>query len=137
MANKDIYHDTVKRVLIKDGWQITHDPLTVAIGRRDGYIDLGAEKIFAAEHNGRKIAVEVKSFIGPSLLQDLYLALGQYLLYREALQIVEPERILYLAVRHAIYEQLEREQLRDLLDRQQVKFVVFDVDKERIVEWTT
>ncbi|MBK8433399.1 MAG: fatty-acid synthase [Chloroflexi bacterium] len=135
MANKDIYHDTVKRVLIKDGWQITHDPLTVAIGRRDGYIDLGAEKICAAEHNGRKLQSR-KSFTYIPLARFVP-RLRQYLLYREALQIVEPERILYLAVRHAIYEQLEREQLRDLLDRQQIKFVVFDAEKERIVEWTT
>jgi hypothetical protein len=27
MLTKDIYHDTVKRALIKDGWTITHDPL--------------------------------------------------------------------------------------------------------------
>ena len=27
MPAKDIYHDTVKNALIKDGWTITHDPL--------------------------------------------------------------------------------------------------------------
>ncbi len=27
MPAKDIYHDTVKKALIKDGWKITHDPL--------------------------------------------------------------------------------------------------------------
>ena len=27
MPVKDIYHDTVKNALIKDGWTITHDPL--------------------------------------------------------------------------------------------------------------
>jgi len=29
MPRKDIYHDTVKRALIKDGWTITHDQFTL------------------------------------------------------------------------------------------------------------
>lgn len=27
MPARDIYHNTVKNALIKDGWTITHDPL--------------------------------------------------------------------------------------------------------------
>jgi hypothetical protein len=41
---KDKYHEQVKTALIKDGWTITHDPYKIIIGRRKGYIDLGAEK---------------------------------------------------------------------------------------------
>ena len=29
MAAKDIYHDVVKQALIKDGWIITDEPLTL------------------------------------------------------------------------------------------------------------
>ncbi len=68
---KDIYHDSVKNALIKDEWTITHDPLTLKVGRRDLFIDLGAEKFLAAEKQGRKIAVEVKSFISASEVEDL------------------------------------------------------------------
>jgi hypothetical protein len=54
---KDKYHEQVKAALINDGWAITHDPLTIAIGRRKGFIDLGAEKtIIAAERDEEKIA---------------------------------------------------------------------------------
>jgi hypothetical protein len=48
---KDKYHAHVRSALENDGWTITHDPYKVMIGRRRGYIDLGAELI-AAEKNG-------------------------------------------------------------------------------------
>ncbi|WP_293112363.1 element excision factor XisH family protein [Moorena sp. SIO4G3] len=60
---KDIYHETVKTALIKDGWMITNDPLALAVGERTVYVDMGSEKLFAAEKGRRRIAVEVKSFI--------------------------------------------------------------------------
>jgi hypothetical protein len=67
MSAKDLYHETVKTALIKDGWTITDDhPLSLKIGNRNTAIDLGAEKIIAAERGTEKIAVEVKSFISPN-----------------------------------------------------------------------
>ena len=63
MSARDIYHDACVRSLQKDGWTITHDPLTVAVGKRDLLIDLGAERMLAAERDGERIAVEIKSFI--------------------------------------------------------------------------
>ena len=59
---KDVYHNTVRTALEKDGWTITHDPLTLKIGGRSAYVDLGAEKLFAAEKGGQRIAVEVEKF---------------------------------------------------------------------------
>ena len=61
---KDVFHDIVKEALIKDGWLVTHDPLTL-LTRAEGGIstDLGAEKVIVAERGLTKIAVEVKSFI--------------------------------------------------------------------------
>ena len=32
MPQRDIYHDTVKNALIKDGWTIMHDPLVLPFG---------------------------------------------------------------------------------------------------------
>lgn len=56
---KDLFHDAVRNALIKDGWQITEDPLFLKIGGVELYIDLGAEKLIAAERNNEKIAVEI------------------------------------------------------------------------------
>ncbi len=49
MPVRDIYHDAVRRALIKDGWTITHDPLRLDWGGKDMYVDLGAERLLAAE----------------------------------------------------------------------------------------
>ncbi len=57
MPAKDIYHDTVKRALEKDGWTITKENLHLRWGRRDAYVDIAAEKVFTAAKEGRKIAV--------------------------------------------------------------------------------
>ncbi len=34
MSAKDFYHDTVKNALIKDGWNITDDPLILSIWQK-------------------------------------------------------------------------------------------------------
>ena len=70
MPAKDIFHDTLKLALQKDGWTITHDPLTLEIGLRQVYVDLGAEQIIAARKDSREIAVEVKTFAEPPILQN-------------------------------------------------------------------
>src|SRR6266568_5877556 len=98
MAAKDIYHDDVRSVLVKDGWTITDDPLRLRWGKKDYYVDLGAEELIAAEMPGRRIAVEIKSFVGASIVDDMEKALGQYMIYRSILKRLQPERNLYLAV---------------------------------------
>jgi XisH protein len=83
MPAQDIYHDAVVRALTADGWMITHDPLSLSYGGRDLYVDLGAERTtIAAERDGQKIAVEIKSFLGSSPIRDLEEAVGQYEVYR-------------------------------------------------------
>ena len=49
MPAKDLYHEAVKNALIKDGWTITHDPLTLKIGESRLFMDLGAEQMIGAE----------------------------------------------------------------------------------------
>jgi len=95
---KDLFHESVKTALMKEGWTITKDPLVIRIDRVKLEIDLAAEKVFAAERAGQKIAVEVKGFIQPSAISDFHTALGQFLNYRLALEMTDPDRTLYLAV---------------------------------------
>jgi hypothetical protein len=52
-------------------------------------------RFIAAERNGQKIAVEVKSFIGTSTISEFHTALGQLINYRYALEVQEPQRVLY------------------------------------------
>lgn len=136
MPAKDIYHDTVKNALIKDGWIITNDPLKLTIGSRSLYIDLGAEKLIAAQKGSQKIAVEIKSFISPSPINDLENALGQYILYQNILQTTDVERILYLAIREEVYNDLFTEPIGQLLlNNKQIKLIIFNPDKEELSAW--
>ena len=136
MPAKDIYHDTVKRALEKDGWIITHDPFNLKWGRKDAYVDLGAEKILSAEKEGRKIAVEIKSFAGKSEMRELEIALGQFVFYRFLMQRYEPQRVLFLAVPKIAYNSLfiSPEGL-DLIENEKLKIIVYDINSEEIVRW--
>lgn len=136
MPAKDIYHDCVKNALIKDGWKITHDPLSMKIGKKDIFIDLAAEKFLVAEKLGKKIAVEVKSFIGISEVEDLKNALGQYILYEKILQRIESKRILYLAIRDTVFNRIFTEEIgKILLEDNTIKLIVFDSQEEVIIQW--
>ena len=139
MSAKDVFHDVVKQALQKDGWQITHDPLVLKVGPVTMAIDLGAERLIAAERDGEKIAVEIKSFLtGTSAISEFHTALGQFINYRTALQMREPNRKLYLAVpikRFQSFFQLDFIQL--ILSEHQVEFIVYDVERESIVSWTS
>lgn len=104
MSAKDIFHQAVRLALEKDGWSITHDPFHIKIDDIEFFIDLGAERILAAQKAGQKIAIEIKSFLGSSEVTEFHLALGQTLNYRLALRKVAPERILYLAITKDTYE---------------------------------
>lgn len=136
MPARDIYHDVVKNALIKDGWTITHDPLRLKWGKKDLYVDLGAEQVLAAQKGDVKIAVEIKSFVGKSEMDDLERALGQFTLYTTVLDKTEPDRTLYLAVRKATYQDVFDDPMgKLLLDNRQVRLIVFDDDKETILQW--
>lgn len=100
---KDLFHEAVKIALEKDGWQITHDPYYLEALGTDVQIDLGAEKLIGAQRGKEYIAVEVKSFVGPSLVYDFHLALGQYMNYLRGLRKIDPDRLLFLAVPKGAY----------------------------------
>ena len=138
MPAKDIYHDTVITALQKDGWMITHDPLVIRWGKRDLYIDLGAEKLIAAERDNQKIAVEIKSFIGKSPIDDLEKALGQYIVYYDLLVKLQPERLLYLAIHQEAYSDVFEDPIGQvLLENKRLKLLVFDAIQEVILQWIT
>ncbi len=136
MPARDIYHSIFKNALIKDGWTVTHDPLKLQWGKKDLYVDLGAEKLIAAEKANHKIAVEVKSFVGRSNIDDLEKALGQYILYHDILSKREPDRSLYLAVHEEIFTDLFEEPIGQLLiDNNRLRLVVFNSTTEVISKW--
>ncbi len=133
MPQKDSYHDSVRKALEKDGWTVTHDPLTLRLEDVKFYVDLGAEKII--EPN-QKIAVEIKVFGGLSFLNEFEKAVGQYLIYEQFLQELFPERVLFLAVSHDIFEaSFSLPTIKAVLSKRGIKILVFDAVKEEIIKW--
>ena len=136
MPARDIFHDIVIKALTRDGWAITDDPLHLSYGGRNVYVDLGAEQPIGAEKEGRKIAVEIKSFVGESDVHELSVSVGQYNLYRDILAELEPDRALYLAIPTYIYDSIFQEPLGQLvLGRERLRIVVFDDRQGRIRQW--
>jgi hypothetical protein len=135
---KDTFHNVVTNALTKDGWTVTHDPLRLKIGKKDLYVDLGAERLLAAEKANEKIAVEIKSFLGRSELDDLEKAVGQYTLYHDIMVESEPDRVLFLAISEDVYVDLFQEPIGSLLlENRRLQLIVFEPFKEVIVKWIT
>ncbi len=138
MPAKDSFHDAVKRGLQKENWTITDDPLSLKFGDTRIYIDLGAEKILAAEKGEAKIAVEVKTFSSASVVFDFHLAIGQFINYQVALENKDPTRLLYLAVPQEVYSSFFQSLLaRAVVDKYQIRLLVYDPESEVITKWLT
>lgn len=136
MPGKDLFHKTVRHALEKDKWTITHDPFSLSVDDINMAIDLGAEKLIAAEKTNQKIAVEVKSFIGPSLITEFHLALGQYLNYQIALDKKEPDRVLYLAIPSDSYRDFFTIPfIQNVVQRCQIRLIVYNSQQEVILQW--
>ncbi|MEA5573873.1 XisH family protein [Calothrix sp. UHCC 0171] len=133
---RDLFHNIVRSALEKDGWLITDDPLSLRVGGVDIQIDLGLEKLLAAQKDTRKIAVEIKNFVTASKISEFHTALGQFINYRIALRLEELERVLYLAVPSAVYNDFFNLPFtKTVVSENNLKIIIYDVDKEEIVEW--
>jgi hypothetical protein len=136
MPARDRYHDAVKTALIKDQWAILADPYRIQYKDVDLYADLAAERPIALEREGQRIIVEIKSFVGRSLMTDFHLALGQYKVYQMLLQETAPEYDLYLAIDDITYANFfKREGIEFLVRSSQIKFFVVDIDQQEILQW--
>ncbi len=136
MAAKDIYHDLVRFALEQEGWLITADPLTFSFGEVNFQVDLGAERIIAAQKDNQKIAVEIKSFLKSSAITDFYAALGQFLSYRLALETIEPDRLLYLAIPLDTYNTFFQLTFAKIaITKYELKLIIYNSEKGGISQW--
>ena len=136
MPAKDIFHNAVKVALQKDGWIVTHDPLHLDLPDVEVYIDLGAEKLIAAERSGQKIAIKIKTFSGTSTISEFHTAVGQFMNYRFLLQKVDPDRILWLAIPIETYESFfRRDTIQEMTLDYRLKLAVYNPFMEAIEQW--
>jgi hypothetical protein len=133
---RDFYHYNVRQALEKDGWHITADPYPIRVDDVGYEIDFGAEPLIAAEKDEIAIAVEVKSFVGPSTVNEFHKAVGQFNDYYVALEIEDPKRVLFLAIpEETWFSFCQKRLIQKSLERIQAKIVVYNPYKNEIVTW--
>jgi hypothetical protein len=137
MPARDHYHPIVCDAIAKDGWTITHDPYRLKLTRKKNlYIDLGAERLIAAQKGVTKIAIEIKSFRSASEMKDLEQAVGQFVLYENLLARYEPDRILYLAIPEDIKESVFVEEAGQvLIENKIIRLLTFSLQTKEILQW--
>ena len=98
MPALDQCHPQVVRALEKADWYVERRQVLIQIKKRRGYIDLRASR----GANGTQqhiLLVEVKCFANPGeQTSDLYMGIGQYLVYRSMLLELRNPTALYLCV---------------------------------------
>ena len=133
---RDKFHYEFRHALEIDGWIVTDDPLYLKIGKILLHIDLGAEKLIAAERKGEKVAIEIKTFGNVSFITALYEAVGKYIIYRKALELLQPDRVLYLAIPVDTYLEFHNETVvQEVFEEGKFKIVLYDPDTEKIISW--
>jgi len=130
---KDRYQDTVIRALQKAGWPLITEQIAIIVEDRRLWIDIRARK----EAEDLAILIEVKGFEGmPSPIEYLANATGKYAMYRAALDYLQIEMPLYMAVPEAAYRGILSEEIgKQTLKHNNVRLLVFDPEREEIVKW--
>jgi len=133
---RDRWHYQVRTALQKEGWTITDDPYLIRVPEVPYQIDLGAERIIAAEKGAEKIAIEIKGFPDLSFHHQFHAAVGQYVNYLANMKTYEPDRALYLAVPEIVYRTyFDLRAVRTSIEHLSLKYLVFDPESETILLW--
>lgn len=131
---RDLIHDAIKHALQRNGWKIVADPFRIVYAEFVLLADLAANPPDQVER--RKLIVEVKSFAGRSFVKELQQALGQYVMYRDFIELNHLDYDLYLAISEIGYNDLFSQQAaRVIIQRHQVSLLVVNIEREEIVRW--
>lgn len=136
MSRTDFYHNHVRDALIKAGWIITDDQLSIRFDTLRLSIDLMATKT-AADGSVSYIAVEVKNFRErKDYVNEFHKAVGQFLAYRELLKLRDFPHTIYLAVPDAVFKTFFQSGLiRHLTKLHALQFITFDPELQTLVQW--
>ncbi len=132
MPRYDTCHDAVADALRREGWQVENEAPR-RFKRRIVNFDLRASR------EGHRTFIEVKCFPGRAIPDEQYVAVGQYLVYRTFLRLVQISDPVYLAIPSTIYEKFDEVMLETLYEHR-IKLLIFDpTDRRRLqwIEWLT
>ncbi len=138
MPATDRNHQAVIRSLSKAGWSVLKEHYSLAVGKtaddlRRLYIDLAVQS-----PKGQMILIEIK-LMDQSPVHQFMMLVGQYLVYRSALDYLGQDMPLYVAlsdvdyntmVEHPLGQQVMNETLRT-----PIPIIIYDAAKEEILRW--
>lgn len=135
MPALDKFHQVVVRALEKEGWTV-ESPYTLSYEERRVQIDIGAERLIAANKGTQRIAVEIKTFGSVSPVTDLADAIGQFAIYEDVLSELEPERMLYIAIPKYAFDTFFAERFGQYFLRKRLHHaLVYDPGTGEITQW--
>lgn len=135
MPSADRYHSVVLRCLEKAGWTIIKEQEYISIGTHNDtnrrlYVDIKAQR-----HDQQLVLIEVKG-LERSPVHELMGLLGQYLIYKLALDYLTIAIPLYIAIPQVAYQDILQHVLgQEMMIRYSVPLIVFDPVREEIIQW--
>lgn len=135
MPKLDQCHPQIVLALEKEGWRVDEKPRRLVHEERLVFIDIRATR----RVNGSRqqiLLAEIKCFPdrdGTTL--ELYIAFGQYIIYRALLAQEEIRSPLYLAIPDEVYEDVFDSTVRRAMSDNQVKLVIVNLETETITQW--
>jgi hypothetical protein len=135
MPSEDRYHPVVLQCLKKADWSIVKEQEYISIGthhdtNRRLYIDIKAQR-----NDEQSVLIEVKG-LERSPVHELMELLGQYLVYRLALEYLAIEIPLYIAISEIAHQGIIQHVIgQEVMSRYAIPLLIFDPVKQEIVKW--
>ncbi len=135
MPRLDNCHQQFIHALQKEKWKIDSKPLYLKLRGYEFYIDVVARRLSSASEE-IVLIIEVKCFPeNRSQQEQLYTAIGQFEIYRDILEAYQLADKLYIAIPLHAYEGVFQAIGSKMIEKANIKLIVFDVEKEEIVQW--
>src|SRR5262245_27567850 len=132
MPALDSCHQQIVNALNKAGWDVDPKPVFIRTPEISIFADIQAE--YSNGYPKEIVVIEVKCFVDErNDLDELYRAIGQYVIYRNILRERQIDLPLYLANPVHVHERLFKKKVVALSRSEiQMKLIVIDIDREEI-----
>ncbi len=127
----DTCQPQIIRALEKENWKVSTSPFLIPLPSRRSRL---IADIKASRGDEDIIVAEVKCF-ERNIPDELYTAIGQYLIYRDLINKMEVIRPLYLAIPTTAYEGIFQEMAMGVIVTNQIKLIVVNLELEEITLW--
>jgi hypothetical protein len=135
MPALDSCHLQIVHALEKSGWHVAPNQLGLDTPLNNLFVDIVAHR--SVEIGDQEmIVVEAKCFPKSSSgTTELYVAIGQYLVYRELLIANQIDSPIYLAIPTDAYQTIFKAIGMSVVTKSAIKLIVIDLEREEIEQW--